>query len=354
SRLAAIGGRVFVVAGDSQEAAGEFPDSVSLLEAIAAGSPAMNEIGVTGYPERHSFIDDDLTIQAMWDKRRLATYIVSNLCFDVRVLKRWVARVRRRGVQLPIHIGMAGVADPAKLLRVSTRIGISDSARFLRGHSNWLLRMVRPGGYSPERFATALMPELAGRPKAKYVVVSAITPTPLGEGKTTTTVGLGQALTHIGRTATVAIRQPSMGPTFGIKGGAAGGGYSQVVPMERLNLHLTGDFHAVTSAHNLLAAMIDNYIHHSLREFPIDLHSITWRRVLDVSDRVLRNVVVGLGAPEDGVVRQTGFDITAASEVMAVLALSTSLQDMRQRLGRMVIGLARDGRPISADSLHAG
>src|SRR5258708_15543006 len=178
--------------------------------------------------------------------------------------------------------------------------------------------------------------------------------TALGEGKTTTTVGLGDALGQIGKRAIVAIRQPSMGPTFGIKGGAAGGGYSQVVPMERLNLHLTGDFHAVTAAHNLLAAMIDNYIHHNLREFPIDLHSITWRRVLDVSDRVLRNVVVGLGAPEDGVTRQTGFDITAASEVMAVLALSTSLQDMRQRLGRMVIGLARDGRPISADSLRAG
>src|SRR5207245_824162 len=121
-----------------------------------------------------------------------------------------------------------------------------------------------------------------------------------------------------------------------------------------LNLHLTGDFHAVTAAHNLLAAMIDNYIHHSLRDFPIDLHSITWRRVLDVSDRVLRSVVVGLGAPEDGVTRQTGFDITAASEVMAVLALSTSLQDMRQRLGRMVIGLARDGKPITADFLRAG
>ena len=161
ARLEPLGGSVFVVAGDSREAAGEFPDSVSLLSAIAAETPGLKEVGITGYPESHSFIDDDLTIQAMWDKRRLATYIVSNLCFDVRVIKRWVARVRKRGVQLPIHIGMAGVADPAKLLRVSTRIGISDSARFLRGHSNWLLRMVRPGGYSPERLATALMPELA-------------------------------------------------------------------------------------------------------------------------------------------------------------------------------------------------
>src|SRR5947209_3545942 len=214
--------------------------------------------------------------------------------------------------------------------------------------------LLEPYGNDVAKIKLEAIDELKDRPKAKYVVVSAITPTPLGEGKTTTTVGLGDALGHIGKRATVAIRQPSMGPTFGIKGGAAGGGYSQVVPMERLNLHLTGDFHAVTSAHNPLAAMIDNYIHHSLREFPIDLHSITWRRVLDVSDRVLRNVVVGLGAPEDGVVRQTGFDITAASEVMAVLALSTSLQDMRQRLGRMVIGLARDGKPITADFLHAG
>ncbi len=161
ARLAPLGGSVFVVAGDSREAAGEFPDSVSLLTAIAAETSGLKNVGITGYPESHSFIDDDLTIQAMWDKRRLATYIVSNLCFDVRVIKRWVARVRRRGVQLPIHIGMAGVADPAKLLRVSTRIGISDSARFLRGHSNWIMRMVRPGGYLPDRFVSALMPELA-------------------------------------------------------------------------------------------------------------------------------------------------------------------------------------------------
>ncbi|MEA2656511.1 MAG: formate--tetrahydrofolate ligase [Chloroflexota bacterium] len=193
--------------------------------------------------------------------------------------------------------------------------------------------------------------ELAGRPKAKYVVVSAITPTPLGEGKTTTTVGLGQALSHIGKRATVAIRQPSMGPTFGIKGGAAGGGYSQVVPMERLNLHLTGDTHAITAAHNQLAAMIDNQIHH--HEALVDRDSVTWRRVLDVSDRVLRNVIVGLGTREDGVIRQTGFDITAASEVMTVLALTTSLRDMRQRLGRIVIGNTTGGKPITAEELFA-
>jgi len=152
---------VFVVAGDAREPAGKFPDSVSLLEAISAEKHGLRDIGVTGYPERHSFIDDDLTIQAMWDKRRLATYIVSNLCFDPRVVKRWVARVRKRGVQLPIRIGLAGVADPAKLLRVSTKIGVVDSARFLKGHSNWFLRTLQPGGYSPERFVTGLLPELA-------------------------------------------------------------------------------------------------------------------------------------------------------------------------------------------------
>jgi methylenetetrahydrofolate reductase (NADPH) len=161
-RVAAIGRReIFVIAGDAKEPAGEFPDSISLLTALMEEPHGMREIGVTGYPERHSFIDDDLTIQAMWDKRRIATYIVSNLCFDPRVVKKWVARVRRRGVQLPIHIGLAGVADPAKLVRISTRIGVVDSARFLRGHSNWFLRMVQPGGYDPGRFTTALLPDLA-------------------------------------------------------------------------------------------------------------------------------------------------------------------------------------------------
>ena len=152
---------VFVIAGDAREPAGEFPDSVSLLEAMMRAGHGLRDIGVSGYPESHSFIDDDMTIQAMWDKRRIATYIVSNLCFDPRVVKKWVGRVRRRGVELPIHIGMAGVADPAKLLRVSTRIGIVDSARFLRGHSNWFLRTLQPGGYNPERFASALLPDIA-------------------------------------------------------------------------------------------------------------------------------------------------------------------------------------------------
>ena len=161
-RVAAIGrNEIFVVAGDAKEAAGEFPDSVSLLTALMSEPHGLREIGVTGYPERHSFIDDDLTIQAMWDKRSIATYIVSNLCFDPRTVRKWVARVRRRGVQLPIYIGLAGVADPAKLLRISTRIGVVDSARFLRGHSNWFLRMIRPGGYDPGRFTAGLLPDLA-------------------------------------------------------------------------------------------------------------------------------------------------------------------------------------------------
>ncbi len=193
--------------------------------------------------------------------------------------------------------------------------------------------------------------ELAGRPMAKYVVVTAITPTPLGEGKTTTTVGLGQAMSHIGRRATIAIRQPSMGPTFGIKGGAAGGGYSQAVPMEAFNLHLTGDMHAVTAAHNLLAAMLDNHLHKG-NALELDLKNITWRRVLDVNDRALRNIVIGLGARDDGVVRETGFDITAASEVMAILALSTSLQDLRSRLGRVVVGYSTAGEPVTAEQLR--
>ena len=152
---------VFVIAGDAREPAGDFPDSVSLLEAMMRTGHDLGDIGVSGYPESHSFIDDDMTIQAMWDKRRIATYIVSNLCFDPRVVKQWVGRVRRRKVELPVYIGMAGVADPAKLLRISTRIGVVDSARFLRGHSNWFMRMMQPGGYSPERFVRGLLPDLA-------------------------------------------------------------------------------------------------------------------------------------------------------------------------------------------------
>jgi formate--tetrahydrofolate ligase len=193
---------------------------------------------------------------------------------------------------------------------------------------------------------------MADRPMAKYVVVTAITPTPLGEGKTTTTVGLGQGMRYIGKRATVSICQPSMGPTFGIKGGAAGGGYSQAVPMEDFNLHLTGDMHAVTAAHNMLSAILDNHLHQG-NALRIELRNITWRRVLDVNDRALRNIVIGLGSRDDGVTRQTGFDITAASEVMAILGLAISLQDLRARLGRIVVGYTGDGKPVTAEELKA-
>lgn len=213
--------------------------------------------------------------------------------------------------------------------------------------------LLEPYGDSVAKIKLEAIEELEDRPLAKYVVVSAITPTPLGEGKTTTTVGLGQAFKHIGKRATVALRQPAMGPTFGIKGGAAGGGYSQVVPMEMLNLHLTGDTHAVTAAHNLLAAMLDNHVHQNDDFFHIDRHSVTWRRVLDVNDRSLRNIITGLGSRADGVPREAGFDITAASEVMAILALATSLRDLRERLGRIVIGSTTDGKPVTAEALEA-
>jgi formate--tetrahydrofolate ligase len=210
--------------------------------------------------------------------------------------------------------------------------------------------LVTPYGREVAKIELAAIDELADRPRAKYVVVSAITPTPLGEGKTTTTVGLGQAMRHIGRSATVAIRQPSMGPTFGIKGGAAGGGYSQVVPMETLNLHLTGDFHAVTEAHNMLSAILDNHLFQG-NALGIDQHNITWRRVLDVNDRVLRNIVVGLGSKGDGVPRQTGFDITAASEVMAIFALARSVPELRERLGRIVVAYTGAGKPVTAEDI---
>lgn len=213
---------------------------------------------------------------------------------------------------------------------------------------------VEPYGRSVAKVDLAVL-TAPGQPtaqRAKYVVVSAVTPTPLGEGKTTTSVGLADGLRHIGVNAAVTLRQPSMGPTFGIKGGAAGGGYSQIVPMDKLNLHLTGDFHAVTAAHNLLAAVMDNHLHHG-NELQLDPHNITWRRVLDVNDRSLRNVVVGLGAKADGVTRQSGFDITAASEVMVLLSLARDLADLRARLGRIVVGYSTTGVPVTAEQLGA-
>ncbi|WP_419850969.1 formate--tetrahydrofolate ligase [Candidatus Poriferisocius sp.] len=214
------------------------------------------------------------------------------------------------------------------------------------------IEMLEPYGAGAAKISLDAIEALADRPRARYVVVTAITPTPLGEGKTTTTVGLGQGFGHINKRATIAIRQPSLGPTFGIKGGAAGGGYSQVVPMELFNLHLTGDMHAVTAAHNMCSAMLDAHIYHG-NESGLDLHNITWRRVVDINDRALRNVVIGLGGRLDGVPRESGFDITAASEVMATLALATSLSDLRARLGRIVVGYTKAGDPVTAEDLKA-
>jgi formate--tetrahydrofolate ligase len=210
---------------------------------------------------------------------------------------------------------------------------------------------IEPYGSSKAKITLEAIERLeAERPRGKYVLVTAISPTPLGEGKSTTTVGLGQGLNKIGKKAAVCIRQPSLGPVFGIKGGAAGGGWSQVIPMEDFNLHLTGDVHAIGAAHNLGAAFIDNHLHHG-NALGIDPLNVLWPRVLDISDRALRRVVIGLGGRENGYPRETEFVITVASEVMAVLALASDLQDLRARLGRMVLATTRDGRPITAEDL---
>ena len=243
------------------------------------------------------------------------------------------------GEPLPSDLHIARSARLEPIERIAASMGIDDSR--LEHYGRFVAKV-----------DLAAIDDLATRPAGKYVLITALTPTPLGEGKTTTAVGLAQGLAKLGHASTVTLRQPSMGPTFGVKGGAAGAGYSQVVPMEMLNLHLTGDFHAVTAAHNLLAAMVDNHLHHG-NELGIDPHSITWRRVLDVNDRALRNVVEGLGAKLDGVPRESGFDITAASEVMVILSLATSLADMRHRLGQIVVGFTFAGKPVLAEDLKA-
>ena len=239
----------------------------------------------------------------------------------------------------PSDLEIAQQARLAPLDDIAAQIGIDGAA-------------LEPYGRHVAKIDVDVLGDLSSRPMGRYVVVTAITPTPLGEGKTTTSAGLAQAMKHIGKRGLLALRQPSMGPTFGIKGGAAGGGYSQVVPMENLNLHLTGDFHAVTAAHNLLAAMVDNHLHQG-NALGLALDRITWRRVLDVNDRALRNVTIGQGGEQDGVERQSGFDITAASEVMALLALATDFRDMRERLGRIVVGYTADDVPVTAEQVGA-
>ncbi|MEJ2305510.1 MAG: formate--tetrahydrofolate ligase, partial [Anaerolineales bacterium] len=248
-----------------------------------------------------------------------------------------------------IEIAQAAVMKPIK--EVAASVGLSEDDLDLYGKYKAKVHL-------------DVLEKFKDRPQGKYIDVTAITPTPLGEGKTTTTVGLSQALGgHLGKNVFTCIRQPSQGPTFGIKGGAAGGGYSQVVPMEDFNLHLTGDIHAVSAATNLLAAAIDARIMHErnygerfkqvtgLDPLNIDPYTVTWNRVVDVNDRELRNVVLGLGTKYDGFPRQAGFDISVASEVMAILALTTSLKDMRQRLARIVIGQNVKGDPVTAEDL---
>jgi formate--tetrahydrofolate ligase len=209
-----------------------------------------------------------------------------------------------------------------------------------------------PYGHYKAKVSLPYIESLHGRPDGKMILVTAISPTPAGEGKTTTTVGLGDALNHIGKKAVICLREPSLGPVFGMKGGAAGGGFAQVVPMEDINLHFTGDFSAIALAHNLLAALIDNHIHHG-NALGFDVRRITWKRVMDMNDRALRDITVGLGGPANGFPRQDGFDIVVASEVMAILCLATSLADLKARLGRIVVGQTRELQPITAADLQA-
>lgn len=207
-------------------------------------------------------------------------------------------------------------------------------------------------GNDKAKISLDVLDRLKGEENGNLVLVTAISPTAAGEGKTTVNVGLSMALNKIGKKAVSALREPSLGPCFGIKGGAAGGGYAQVVPMDDINLHFTGDFHAITSAHNLLAALLDNHLHQG-NELDIDPKQIVWKRVMDMNDRSLRNIVVGLGKKSDGVTREGGFDITVASEIMAVLCLATSLEDLKQRISRMVVAYSRSGEVITADDLQA-
>jgi formate--tetrahydrofolate ligase len=241
-------------------------------------------------------------------------------------------------MSFPSDLEIARAVKPRPIVDVARSLGIADDELELYGPTKAKVTM------------QAIRRLEAERPRGKYVVVTAITPTPLGEGKSTTAVGLAQGLNHIGRQAAVNIRQPSLGPVFGIKGGAAGGGYSQVIPMEDFNLHLTGDVHAIGAAHNLAGAFIDNSLHHK-NPLDIDPRGILWPRVVDISDRALRHVVIGLGGREDGVTRETEFVITVGSEVMAVLALATDLQDLRARLGRIVLATTMDGKPVTAEDL---
>lgn len=235
------------------------------------------------------------------------------------------------------------IAQQAQLQRVTKiaqeKLGISDEH-------------LEPYGHYKAKISLDYIDSLQDRPDGKLILVTAISPTPAGEGKTTTTVGLADALNRIGKKAIICLREPSLGPVFGMKGGAAGGGYAQVVPMEDINLHFTGDFSAIALANNLLAAMLDNHVHHGNR-LNIDVRRITWKRVMDMNDRALRDITCSLGGPANGYPRQDGFDIVVASEVMAIFCLATSIKDLRQRLGNIVVAQTKDQKPVTARDLKA-
>ncbi|NBX15216.1 MAG: formate--tetrahydrofolate ligase [Betaproteobacteria bacterium] len=235
-------------------------------------------------------------------------------------------------------IEIAQAATPHPISKIAADLGIPDSA-------------LEPFGRTKAKISLNYIDTLASRPDGKLILVTAISPTPAGEGKTTTTVGLGDALNHIGKRAVICLREPSLGPVFGMKGGAAGGGHAQVIPMEDINLHFTGDFNAIALANNLLAAMIDNHIHHG-NELGFDVRRITWKRVMDMNDRALREITASLGGPGNGFPRQDGFDIVVASEVMAIFCLATSINDLKERLGNIVCGYTREQEPILARQLR--
>jgi formate--tetrahydrofolate ligase len=235
------------------------------------------------------------------------------------------------------------IAQAAKMQRISKvaaeKLGIPDEH-------------LEPYGHYKAKVSLGYLETLKSRPNGKLILVTAMTPTPAGEGKTTTTVGLGDALNHIGKKAVICLREPSLGPVFGVKGGAAGGGYAQVVPMEDINLHFTGDFGAIALANNLLAAMLDNHINHG-NELGIDIRRIQWKRVVDMNDRALRDITVALGGTANGFPREDGFDIVVASEVMAIFCLATSVEDLKNRLGNIVVGYTKDLKPVTARQLQA-
>ncbi len=245
----------------------------------------------------------------------------------------------KKGAVWPADIEIAQNASIKNIAEVASALGIPEE-------------YVETYGRYKAKIDTSMLKYMEDKQRGKLILVTAITPTPAGEGKTTVTVGLADGLRRIGKNSVVALREPSLGPVFGVKGGAAGGGYAQVVPMEDINLHFTGDIHAVTAANNLLAAMLDNHIHHG-NALDIDVRRISWRRCLDMNDRQLRSVVCGIGGKNGGVPREEGFQITAASEVMACLCLAAGLRDLEERLGRIVVGYSRNGSPVTASQLGA-